>query len=121
MFVNLFKKDCGDFNRYWASVSTKKYDRKKKKELDEYINATIPVRLIPDMEAIFDDIARPTKNKKIMRGSFEDVDGFFEAVEPSEGEPFVRFVIMEMEPIEGDEYDEPAKPAKKAKGKKGEA
>lgn len=122
MFVNLFKKDCGDYNRYWASVSTKKYDRKKKKELDEYINATIPVRLIPDMESVFDEVAKPTKNKKIMRGQFEDVDGFFEAVEPTEGEPFVRFVIMEMEPVEDDdEDDDPAKPAKKTKGKKGDA
>lgn len=123
MFVNLFKKDCGDYNRYWASVSTKKYDRKKKKELDEYINATIPVRLIPDMESVFDEVAKPTKNKKIMRGQFENVDGFFEAVEPTEGEPFVRFVIMEMEPVEDDEDedDEPAKPAKKTKGKKGDA
>ena len=121
MFVNLFKKDCGDYNRYWASVSTKKYDRKKKKELDEYINATIPVRLIPDMKAVFEEGAEPTKNKKITRGLFEDVDGFFEAVEPTDGEPFVRFVIMEMEPVEDDEDDEAAKPAKKAKGKKGDA
>lgn len=124
MFVNLFKKDCGDYNRYWASVSTKKYDRKKKKELDEYINATIPVRLIPDMESVFDEVAEPTKNKKISRGLFQDIDGFFEAVEPTEGDPFVRFVIMEMVPVpddDEDEDDEPAKPAKKTKGKKGDA
>lgn len=105
MFVNLFRKDCGDYSRYWASVSTKKYDRKKKKEVDEYINATIAVRLIPDMEKVFEDSAAKTKNKKITRGRFEDVDGFFEAVEPSEGEPFVRFVIIDMTPVE-DEGDE---------------
>lgn len=123
MFVNLFKKDCGDYNRYWASVSTKKYDRKKKKELDEYINATIPVRLIPDMESVFDEFSEPTKNKKITHGLFQRVDGFFEAVEPTEGEPFVRFVIMEMDPVieDDDEDDEPTKPAKKTKGKKGDA
>ena len=100
MFVNLFRKDCGDYYRYWASVSTKKYDRKKKKEIDEYINATIPVRLIPDMEFLFGDVVKCTKNKKIGRALFEKVDGFFEAVEPNEGDPFVRFVIMEMVAVE---------------------
>ena len=117
MFVNLFKKDCGEYCRYWASVSTKKYDRKKKKELDEYINATIPVRLIPDMETMFEEHAEETKNKKISRAVFMDVDGFFEAVEPSEGEPFVRYVIVDMEPADNDEDDEPAKAAKPKKGK----
>lgn len=105
MFVNLFRKDCGNYSRYWASVSTKKYDRKKKKEVDEYINATIAVRLIPDLEKVFEDSAVKTKNKKITRARFENVEGFFEAVEPSEGEPFVRFVIIEMDPVD-DEGDE---------------
>ena len=117
MFVNLFRKDCGDYYRYWASVSTKKYDKKKKKEIDKYINATIPVRLIPDMESLFGDVAKDTKNKKIGHALFENVVGFFEAVEPNEGDPFVRFVIMEMEPVEDDEDDEPAAKKKTAKKK----
>ena len=100
MFVNLFRKDCGEYNRYWASVSTKKYDKTKKRETDEYINANISVRLIPDMEDLFDQSAEPTKNKKISHALFEKVEGFFEAVEPNEGDPFVRFVIMEMVAVE---------------------
>lgn len=120
MFVNLFRKDCGDYYRYWASVSTKKYDRKKKKEIDEYINATIPVRLIPSLEDEFEFFSKATKNKKISRAVFEKVDGFFEAVEPNEGDPFVRFVIMEMSHVEDgeDEDDEPAPKAKKKAVKK---
>lgn len=106
MFVNLFAKDNGDYIRYWASVSTKKYDAKKKKETDEYINASMPVRLIPDMVDVFNDASVKTKNKKIKRGLFKDVEGFLEAVEPKDGEPFVRFVILEMTPADSDEDDE---------------
>lgn len=96
MFINLFRKKNGDYFRYWASVSTKGYDYKKKKQTDEYINATIPIRLIPDVEDSLSGWTK-TKNKTIQRIRLEKVDGFFEAVEPSEGEPFVRYVIIEGE------------------------
>lgn len=93
MFINLFRKECGDYDRYWASVSTEKYDAKKKKGTGEYINATIPVRVVKDETDRFDKVCVKTSNKKITRARFEDCEGFFEAVEPKEGEPFVRFVV----------------------------
>ena len=31
MYVNLFKKEGDDYARYWVSVSTEIYDKKKKK------------------------------------------------------------------------------------------
>ena len=103
MFINLFKKDCGDYDRYWASVSSEKYDAKKKKGTGEYINATIPVRLVKDEASKFEKSSVKTSNKKITRGRFEDCEGFFEAVEPKEGEPFVRFVITDLgSPIKDD-------------------
>lgn len=118
MFINLFRKKNGDYYRYWASVSTKGYDYKKKKQTDEYINATIPVRLIPDVE---DDLAynewAKTKNKAIQRIRLEKVDGFFEAVEPNEGDPFVRYVIIECE-VQTDDEDAEEENMKPKKSKK---
>lgn len=102
MFINLFRKKNGDYYRYWASVSTKGYDYKKKKQTDVYINATIPIRLISDVEVSLIGWAK-TKNKSIQRIRLEKVDGFFEAVEPSEGEPFVRYVIIEGEETSDEE------------------
>lgn len=97
MFLNLFRKKQGDAYRYWASVSTRVYDYKKGKQTDEYINATIPVRLVPDLEDELDGWLK-TKNKNIQHIQLEDVEGFFEAVEPREGEPFVRFIVVLAKP-----------------------
>lgn len=103
MYVNLFRKKSEDYYRYWASVSTKGYDHKKKKQTEDYINASMPVRIIPDVESGIKDGWSKTSNKNIQYVRLENVDGFFEAVEPREGEPFVRFVIIEAEVQEEDE------------------
>lgn len=103
MYINLFRKKSGEYYRYWASVSTKGYDSKKK-QTDEYINASIPVRLVPDVEDSLHEWIK-TKNKAIQHVMLKDVEGFLEAVEPREGEPFVRFVILGCE-ISDSEDDE---------------
>lgn len=100
MFVNLFSKDAGEFIRYWASISTEKYDAKKKKGSGEYANASIPVRLSKESIELFEENASKTKNKKILGGKFELDEFWLEAVEPKEGEPYVRLFIKSMTPKE---------------------
>ena len=100
MFVNLFSKDAGEYTRYWASISTEKYDAKKKKGSGEYANASISVRLSKDAVEVFENHANKTKSKKIMGAAFELVDFWLEAVEPKEGESFVRLFIADMKPKE---------------------
>lgn len=104
MFVNLFGKDMGDYIRYWDAVSTEKYDAKKKKGTGEYIRASIPVRLSPDATDVFKKTAFKTSNKKIVGARFKVRNGWFEAVEPRDDEqiPYVRFFILDMEPVEED-------------------
>ena len=100
MFVNLFSKEAGEYTRYWASISTEKYDTKKKKGTGKYDKATIPVRLSKDAVEQFDDGSKRTKNKEIIGGHFELKEFWLEAVEPNEGEPYVRLFIKDMEPKE---------------------
>lgn len=102
MFVNLFGKDAGEYVRYWISVSTEKYDSKKKKGTGEYIRASISATLSKEAEKVFDKYAEKTANKKITGGTFTIKGGFFKAIEPKEGEPFVTFYITDMEPKEDD-------------------
>ena len=113
MFVNLFKKDCGGYSRYWASVSTEIYDAKKGKGTGDYVRANISVRLSKDANEVFEEIAEKTANKKITMGRFEVVKSLFEAVQPKDDEefPYVRFVIIDMKEAESD------KPESKGKGK----
>ena len=100
MFVNLFGKDCGEYTRYWVSVSTEKYDAKKNKGTGEYVRASLSATLSKDAAEVFDDNAKKTANKKIRGGRFEIKGAFFKAVEAREGEPFVTFYIHEMEPVD---------------------
>lgn len=100
MFVNLFSKDMGDYTRYWASISTEKYDAKKKTGSGEYANASISVRLSKDAVEVFEDNATKTKSKKILGAAFVLEDFWLEAVEPKEGESFVRLFIAKMKPRE---------------------
>lgn len=109
MFVNLFRKDNGDYYRYWASVSTEIYDAKKGKKTGEYTRANISVRLSKDCVDVFEDVAKKTSDKKIIGARFEVTDMLLEAVEPRDEDeyPYVRLVILKMK----DAND--AKPAKK--------
>lgn len=100
MYANIFGKKGDDYTRYWISVSTEKYDSKKKKGTGEYINASIPARLFDDIKGLFDDSAEKTKTKNIRMMRCKGVEGFFEAVEPREGDPFVRFVVTDAKVIE---------------------
>lgn len=100
MYANIFGKRGEDYTRYWVSVSTEKYDAKKKKGTGEYINASIPARLLEDVEAVFDESAAKTKSKGIYLLKAKKVEGWFEAVEPKEGEPYVRFVIAEASAVD---------------------
>ena len=105
MYANIFGKDNGDFTRYWASVATERYDSKKKKGTGEYVRATIPVRLSKGAVGTFDSTARKTKTKKIKGGHYLVGEFWLEAVEPKEGEPYVRLFVNDLEPVENDEDD----------------
>lgn len=100
MYANIFGKKSEDHTRYWISVSTEKYDAKKGKGTGEYIKASIPARLMKDAVKVFDEHSVKTKTKNIRMLNAKDVGGFFEAVEPREGEPYVRFVIFEAEAVD---------------------
>lgn len=105
MFVNLFSKDCGDYIRYWASVSTEIYDAKKKKGTGDYINASMPVRLASDALDVFKNNAEKSKKKGILYGRFKVKKWLLEAVQPKEDDyAYVRLVIIDMESV--DEEDE---------------
>lgn len=104
MILKIFSKKEDDRTRYWVSVSSKKYDYKKGKPVDgEYVNASISAKLFDDAVAVFDDECTKTKNKAIKQGLFVSDDVFLEAVEPREGEPFVRLVVMDMKPYDKEE------------------
>lgn len=100
MYANIFGKKGEDYTRYWISVSTEKYDAKKKKGTGNYVNASIPVRLFDDVKDLFEDSAENTKTKKIRMMRCKDVEGFFEAVEPKEGEPYVRFIVTKAKAVD---------------------
>lgn len=99
MYVTLFEKDNGDYCRYWASVSTQAYDFQKNEKTDEWINATLPVRLVRKAPKTFDRYAKKTKNKTIRGARFEVAECLLEAVKPSddEAQPYIRLVILEMD------------------------
>lgn len=104
MLVNLFKKESDDYARYWISVSTAVYDKKKKKQTDEYINATMPVRLVSDAADVFDECARKSKTKGIKYGRFEIGSAIFEAVHPKDEDySYVRLVIFDMKDAAGED------------------
>lgn len=105
MFVNLFGKDCGEYTRYWISVSTEKWDAKKNKGTGEYIRASLSATLSKDAADVFDEYAKKTKSKKVRGGRFEVKGAFFKAIEPKDGEPFVTFYIHKMEFVEDQEED----------------
>lgn len=106
MFVNLFGKDCGNYTRYWISVSTERWDAKKNKGTGEYIRASLSASLSADASEVFKENSKKTANKKIRGGRFEVKGAFFKAVEPKEGEPFVTFYIHDMAPVEDEEEDD---------------
>lgn len=103
MFVNLFGKDNGEYTRYWISVSTEKWDAKKKKGSGEFVRASLNATLSKDAADLFDETAKKTANKKIRGGRYEIKGAFFKAVEPKDGEPFVTFYIHDMAPVEEDD------------------
>ena len=104
MFVNLFKKEGDDYARYWISVSTEIYDKKKKKGTGKYTNASMPVRLASDAIEVFKDNAIKSKSKDTKYGRFEIVTALFEAVQPADNDyAYVRLVILDMKPVEVDD------------------
>ena len=103
MYTNIFCKDNGEFRRFWLSVSTEKYDSKKKRPTGEYAQATIPARLSEKAAACFEKHSKKTKSKGVSWGRFESEDFWLEAVEPKEGEPYVRVFVLDMEAAEDSE------------------
>jgi hypothetical protein len=101
MFVNLFRKESDDYARYWISISTAVYDKKKKKQTDEYINASMPVRLVGEAVETFDECAKKSKSKGVKYGRFEIDEALFEAVHPKDEDySYVRLVIFKMKEAE---------------------
>ena len=105
MFVNLFGKDCGEYTRYWISVSTEVWDAKKKKGTGEYIRASLSATLSKEAAEVFEDNSKKTKDRKIKGGRFEVKGAFFKAIDRREGEPFVTFYIHDMAPVEDGEEE----------------
>jgi len=103
MYANVFCKDNGDYKRYWLSISTETYDRKKKRPTGEYVTATIAVRLSEKAAKIFGDNCAKTKSKDGTWGRFNITEHWLEAVDAKEGEPYVRCFVLDMVPAEDSE------------------
>lgn len=95
MITNIFSKETEEgYQRFWTNINNKDAD-------GDYIQAPISVRLSKKAEKSFKEVARKTKNKKILGGTFDIVDCWLKAVEGKD-ENYVVLFINDMKEYDGD-------------------
>ncbi len=88
-YFRVFREKGDDFDRYWASISTKQADS------DAYVSASISVRMSREAEKAFKDSKEKTKTKGVDQCVMVSSDFWLKAVQPKDKEvkPFVVLFI----------------------------
>lgn len=97
MCVRIFSKDAGDYNRFWASVSSPII--KDGAETGEYYQANISVRMSKDACMVFDDVCEPTHNKDVAMAWVRLTDYWLKAV-GGQDKDYVVLFVNRMEEVE---------------------
>lgn len=84
-YFRIFREKGDEYDRYWASISTKQADG------ENYVSASISVRMSKDAEKVFKDNKEKTKTKGVDQCLMTSSDFWLKAVQPKDKEvkPFV--------------------------------
>lgn len=102
-YFRLFSEKGDEYDRYWASISTKLPTDEGKDP--EYVSANITVRLSRAAEKEFKDNSVKTKSKGVRMCNIKSENFWLKAVKPKDKDvkPFVILFIDDAEAVEEDD------------------
>ena len=103
-YFRLFCEKGDEYDRYWASISSK-LPADDKDAKPDYISANISVRLSKAAEKVFKDNSMKTKTKGIRMLNIKSENFWLKAVKPKDKDvkPYVILFIDDAEAVEEDD------------------